>query len=274
MKHTRNVESSWSQWFPHIGNKLKLLDLTDSGLHKVDSRMARKMPMLHYLSLADNPNIDKNSVVELLKTMDFIERLEHLNVSNITANSENLPLRSIIDHSNQINLTTLDISSNNYSDIDLNSFLFNEPKFKLLKSFRGVSNNFTGCQHQLISNVTTLLTNLEHIDISRNNLKEPSCLFSIKLCKSLQSIDVSRNKYRLFNADLVTHELVDMFADMSNLSHIDFSHNQILELSLSLSPHHVNIKKLDLSFNNINKFRFLSLHAVRSADFPLNIKVT
>lgn len=272
MKHTKNVESSWKNWFPHIGNKLKLLDLTDSGLVKVDTSMARKMPMLRFISLADNPGIDKNSVVELLKTMDFIERLEHLNISNINANSANLPLDSIIDHSNQINLTSLDISMNKYSDFDLNSFLFNQPKFKLLKSFRAVSNNFSGCQHQLISNDTTLLTNLEHIDISRNNLKDSSCLYSVKLCKSLHSIDMSHNKMRLFNADLIANDLVDMFAEMGNLSHVDMSYNQILELSLSLSPYHVNFKKLDLSYNNINKFRFLSLHAVRSADFPLNIK--
>ena len=91
------------------------------------------MPFLHHISLSHNPKLNKNSITQLLKTEDFIERISHLYLANLTANSQNLPIDSIINHADNISLIEFDISANNYSDIDLNGFLFNQAKFGKLQ---------------------------------------------------------------------------------------------------------------------------------------------
>ena len=274
MAHTQNIANSWAAWFPHIGNNLKVIDLTDSNLVTVDSSIARRMVDLNFISLSHNPNIEKNSVVELLKTENFIDRLKFLHISNITANFKNLPLDQIIDHSNNISLIELNISNNNYSNMDLNTFLFNQVKFKTLQSFSAANNFLERCSDPLISIDTTLLPNLETLDVSYNNLTGSSCFYPIRLCHNLQTLDLSHNRIKMFHSDLVSNGLVGIFGDMTNLSYIDLSHNRITELMLSFTPYHTKLEKFDVSHNNLYSFRFLSQHKVKSSNFPLNLEVT
>lgn len=231
------------------------------------------MSNLHYISLSHNPNLDKNSLIELLKTENFIERLTNLHLANISSYNSNFSLDRLINHANNISLIELDISSNNFSDIDLNAFLFNQARFKRLQVFKASNSNFSGCDRSLLSSETTLLPSLQDLDLSYNSLSGAKCLYSIMLCSNLRRLDLSHNKLEIMQSDFVTQELVSMFADMTNLSYIDLSYNQIAELTLYFQQHHTTIRKFDISHNSLRKFRFLSMHTFENAQFPLNIEV-
>ena len=272
LRHTRNAQGSWLNWFPFIGNRLELLDLTDAKLMAIDLSLPRNMIYLSQLSLADNKLSDKESLVALLKTDNFIDRLKVLNLSNVSATDSNFKLDSIIHHSDNISLTHLDVSYNNFSNTDLNTFLFNQPKFKQLKVFRAVSCSFRLCNQTLIADSTadtSLLESLEELHLSRNELKGANCLYSIKSLAKLKQLDLSHNEISATFVDLMSNGLVKIFAEMLNLTHIDLSFNKFGELSLSFNPEHSKIEKLDLSYNHLRKFNFLSLKSVHSK-FPYN----
>lgn len=273
LKHTKNAAKSWSNWFPYVGDKLELLDLTNANLRHIDPNLARKSN-LNFIALSHNPSIDKHLIVNMLKTENFIDRLNYLYLANITADSRSLDIDAIINQSQNLSLVELDVSHNNYSDVDLNTILFNQAKFKRLKSFIARDTNFTGCVHGLFSNDTTLLPSLENLDISDNGLTGSSCLYPIRLCKSLRRLDMSHNRLNLLHSELVSNDMVGMFADMTNLSYIDLSHNKIIELTLNFKPYHARIEKFDISHNNLEKFRFLSQHSIQSSKFPFNLEVS
>jgi len=244
LRHSRNVQSSWSNWFPYIGTQLQLLDLTDTGLVTLDPNFARNQPNFVHLILSNNPSIDKTLLTQLLKTNDLITRLSHLQIKNISANSQNFPLDTLINHSDNISLIQLDISRNNFSDLDLNMFLFNQAKFKNLQVFKASNAQLTTCKHELISTAKTLLPALSDLDISNNQLNDFKCLHSIKLCTGLQRLNLSNNQLNLLHADLVSAELSNMLADMLQLTHLDFSFNKITELTLNMN----RVRLLKFSF--------------------------
>ena len=268
LRNAKNVMKSWDNWFPYIGNRLKLIDLSGSDLTSLDSDIASALSELKILILSNNPKLDKSSLFTALKQGNMVQRLERLEISNINASSSNLPLGKLFDSLNSTNITYLDISFNSFND-DLNSFLFNQPKFKLLKTFKGSNNRFKNCSEKLIP--TGLLVSLEELDLSRNSIKGKACLLSIKPLKKLKSIDLSNNELSYIPSDLVNYDIASVFFEMFNLTYIDLSHNLFHTLNIYFSQYHTRIAKFDLSHNMLKSFRFMSLHLVNSNSFPMNI---
>ena len=267
LKFTLNVEKSWSKWYPFIGTKLQLIDLTSSNLITIDANLS-KQSLLSTIILAHNKQLDKAELHKLLNTDNLISRLTSLNLANVTASES---LTSFIDNSSNdtLKLEHLDVSFNNFSD-DLNTFLFNQPKFKKLKSFRASHNQFKNCETKLLMPNKTLLVSLETIDLSYNQLKGAQCLYSIKSIDSLCELNLSHNKLNMIDSDL--NDLVDMFSKMLKLSSIDLSFNSFTFLTFYFNPNHVFINKFDVSKNLLKHFRFVSLKLMESAKYPLNLK--
>ncbi len=266
-RNTRNIDKSWSEWLPFIGIKLKRIDLTNSNLKTIDATLNK--PLLAHLILANNQQIDKTDLHKLLSTDNLIGRLTTLNLANTTVSSESF--EKIIDSSNSsiLNLNYLDLSFNNFTD-DLNVFLFNQPKLKKLKSFRASNNKFNACNSKLDTiNNKSLLENLQELDLSFNKLNGVKCLYSIKTVVNLRVLNLSHNKLNAIESDLV--DLIDFFANMFNVTSIDFSYNSFVWLGFYFNENHTKIDKFDLSRNNLKQFRFISKTRKDSAKFPNNI---
>jgi Leucine-rich repeat (LRR) protein len=274
LRYTKNADKSFSNWLPYIGTRVKLLDLTGSNIRTLDSSGSSNKiaSSLLHLNLAGCVDLEKASLVDFIKTNKLFDQLKTLSIVGIGANSSNLPIENLILNANSSSLESLDISNNNYS-IDLNVFLFNQPNLKNLVTFKASHNNFRICNKKLIAGKeATLLTKLEYLDLSYNQLESSSCLYSIKPVNTLRHLDLNHNKLQVLESDFKSDDLGMFFAEKLNLSYIDMSNNQIGFLTLYFNPRHARIEVFDLSHNKLKKFQILSWTLVESGKYPFNNK--
>lgn len=272
------------------------LIIKGSGLKTLDVSLWMKMSSnLVSLTLSNNTDIDKNSIVELLKTNSLIQRLKYLHLSNLNASSANLPLDRIISDATPlsnsgnltftttttktptINLELIDISFNNFAD-DLNKFLFNQVNLRNLVEFRARSNRFSRCYERLrMGERETLLGSLQVLDISYNNLNDSACFLAIKPLVSLRTLDLNHNHLSLNTTTTTTttsnnkdsykdsnkESNKELFANKLNLTYIDLSYNSLTNAIFYFNKNHTKIDKFDLSNNQIRTFRLLSQTALK-----------
>lgn len=271
LQHTLNADVSWPNWFPYIGNDLRLINLTNSSIKQINPNLAVNMNNLVTLILSNNEQLNKNSLFVLLNTNRLMERLENLYLDKIDANSTNLELVKLISMTNTSNLKVLDISNNNYKD-DLNEFLFNQKSLANLTTFKATSNQFSRCDKRLIDPNNSLLKKLEFLDLSYNYLNGSSCLYSIKSVKTLRSLDLNHNLLSVISSDIQANDFSAIFAHMLNLTYIDLSYNRFQMAYFFFDIGHANIERFDLSHNKLKTFRILPLTMLSKAKFPFNIE--
>lgn len=257
LRNTMFVDKSWQFWFPYIGNQLELIDLSYSDIYHLEPSLSIQSPNLFSLYLSNCQEMQKSSLFDLLKTNNLISKLKYLDISNINASTTNFDLVNLITNTNGTDLIYLDISFNRY-DEDLNRFLFNRQQLNKIEMFYAKNNKFKMCNQKLIAGLdSTLLNKLRRLDLSNNNL-DSSCLYSIKPIKTLEYLDLSKNRLKLSTDEFKTNNFDQFFTDKVNLSYIDLSNNQFLTFSLYLSSRHIDIENFDMSNNQLRSFNFIS----------------
>lgn len=271
LRYTRNVDASAQNWLPIVlaaNSTLRLIDLTGSDLKKIDLSLWLNANSLVSLSLSHNPNIDKNSIVELLKSTSIMRRLKYLHVANISADARTFPIDQVIkDLRAPVPLELLDISFNRFAT-DLNKFLFNQLNLTSLVVFNARGNRFTRCDTRLVMGERqTSLRRLEQLDLSYNFINDTSCLYSIRPISTLRYLDLSYNRISS-DSNSQVRNFASIFALMSNLTYIDLAYNNFTWLVLYFNTNLTRIENLDVSNNQLVEFQVLSLTMLRNQDFP------
>lgn len=268
IKHSRNSDQSWPNWFPFLGSNLKILDLTNSSIKILKSSLLNLNSLTH-LILSSNSELEKSSILETLQTNNLLSRLKVLKLDNLNLNQTNLPIHTLISSLNNSNLEILDISFNNFSD-DLNSFLFAQSNLKNLIEFKARNNKFKKCFNKFDLNH---LEKLQILDLSFNFLQESSCLYSIKAISTLKWLDLSHNQIKINSADYKAQDFASFLTNKINLTYINLSSNLIFNLFIHFSENHGLIEKLDISNNRLRNFRVLSKTTYESIKYPFSLEL-
>lgn len=275
-RYARNVEASASNWLPVIGanSSLRLIDLSGSDLKRIELKMWLGMNSLVSLSLSHMPELDKNSLVQLLKTNSLAKRLKFLHVANISADASNFPIDQILqDEMDTLALELLDISSNRFAG-DLNAFLFNQVNLTNLVVFNARNNRFATCYKRLVlGERQTNLTRLEVLDLAYNRINDTSCMYSIRPVSSLKYLDLGHNLIASPESTTQVRSFASIFSRMPNLTYVDLSDNQFTWLVLYFNTSLKRMDTLDVSSNRLYEFQVMSLTMLYNDDFPLEPKL-
>jgi len=254
---------------------LKLIDLSNSNLLTIDASLwsSTTMPKLTHLYLNNLPSSIASSLFAYLVRDGNFERLETLHIRNIGAHSKSLDLLQLITMANvtqTLNMRSLDISHNAY-DYDLNEAFFGQHKLQRLESLCAANNSFRTCSSKRMEKM--FLTQLQCLDLSRNKLSGAECFKAINQMTNLEMLHASHNELRFeANSDDLGESLL-LLSNKPNMSSVDLSHNNLTYFvsyfKLSHAPTTMN--KLDLSFNQLSLFRFLSLTQVNKTQFASEV---
>jgi len=199
----------------------------------------------------------------------LFSRLETLHIRNVNARRQSLDFNSLISMSNvtQLNLRNLDISNNQYDD-DLNTLFFGQLKLAPLNSLCASNNSFSKCSGKIEKN---FLTNLKCLDLSRNKLSGVECLSAIRPLENIEMLHMSHNKLS-FSGSTDLEQSLQFFVSKLHLTSLDLSHNDFSYFVTYFKQGHTSVKKLDLSFNRLSLFRFLSLTQVKAKKFDVDLE--
>ena len=192
-----------------------------------------------------------------------------------------------------INLTDLNLSSNNISDLSSLSGLTNLTDLNLssnnisdLSSLSGLTNltDLTGLDlsSNNISDLSSLsgLTNLTDLNLSSNNISDLSSLSGLTNLTDLTGLDLSSNNIsdlsslsgltNLTELNLAGNQLTDLsvLSDLINLTELNLAGNQLTDLSVLSDL--TNLRRLYLYFNdltNISPLRGLTNLAELDLDY-------
>ena len=244
---------------------MKLIDLSDSDLRNIDATSWPAKTLTH-LYLNNLPRLELSSLNSFFMRDQLFTRLETLHIRNVNARRQSLDLNSLISMSNvsQLNMRNLDISHNQYDD-DLNTLFFGQYKLTPLVSLCAANNSFTQCSTKIEKN---FLTNLKCLDLSRNKLSGVECLNAIKPMENIEMLHMSHNRLGFDGRQDLSLSL-EFFATKVHLSSLDLSHNNFSYFVTYFKEGHTSVNKLDLSFNQLTLFRFLSLTQVKAKAFDV-----
>jgi hypothetical protein len=229
------------------------------------------MPKLTHLYLNNLPSSLATHLYSYLVRDGNFERLETLHIRNIGAHSKSLDLRALISMANvtqTLNMRSLDISHNAY-DYDLNEAFFGQHKLQRLESLCAANNSFRTCSSKSMEKM--FLTQLQCLDLSHNRLSGFECFKAINLMTNLVMLHASHNELKFEAINL--NESLLLLSNKPNMTSVDLSHNNLTYFvsyfKLSHAP--ITMKKLDLSFNQLSLFRFLSLTQVNKTTFANDV---
>ncbi|KAI3948539.1 hypothetical protein MKW92_018108 [Papaver armeniacum] len=291
-------------------SQLQHLDLSNNNITSFIHPLISNLKDLNFLNLSDN-NFQgpiPNSICEIfpLQHLDLkhnnitgtiprcITKLRSLSVFDISENSirGKVLLVSLI---NELNLTTLSLSTNNFTVV-IDPHL-HPSKFKLKKLGLGLC-NMKGIIPTFICN----LTHLEELDLSYNNLRGaiPSCISKLE---NFSYLDLSNNKlhgtlplppqgvdlFDLSNNKLSGEISTEAGERLSSVNTIILNNNELsgsIPFSICSQEQGIQLSKtefFDLSFNKLSgvipssigycsSFSYLNLHNNNlSGTFPMSV---
>uniref|UniRef100_A0A4W4DXM7 TIR domain-containing protein n=1 Tax=Electrophorus electricus TaxID=8005 RepID=A0A4W4DXM7_ELEEL len=234
---SNNVISSFFNGTEFIQfSKLKYLDLSYNRVYLCLKSAFSELKELEVLDLSHNKHYFE--IAGVSHTLEFLNNLEHLKVLNLSWNE-----------------------INTLSNKTLNSSSLNELQFQ------GNRLDIMWKKDKGFKRIFTFLTNLTHLDISLNKLKQipndilsyfpPNLIYlnmnrnqlacfyfeNLQSLPNLEILDLSKNKLHFTNERLSVQT--------SSLKILDLSHNMISTLGVNFLRNATSLWTLDLSFNRL-----------------------
>jgi len=252
----------------NIGHKLKLLDLSFTGLRNLPMRwLCNTMPNLNSF------NISNNSVKRIEDGMSsgcIMEKMEHLDLSfnqirllqskdllfapnlkslNLAGNSLSVLSDRVFSHLSS--LVVLDLSDNILSSLQDNIF---ENMQDLQKLFLQ-NNSLSHISTPVMSNLhNLLLLNISFNQLSGHIINKDTFKSQVKLV----ALDLSHN--------IIKDIPSDVYAMMNQMQILNLQHNQLSEIRSEHFSHLPNLHVLMLSFNQIQTLHPKALVNLQSLD--------
>ena len=263
LKNSKNTFKN--SWFQHIGTSLKYLDLTNTNLITIFPAIFEHRS-LHTLILSNNQNLNQTQLSEVLATTN----LSRIDIAQINASLNNLNLKNIFQNLPST-LTYIDISSNQFTDYDINEIIIDV--ITKLNTFIGANNQFISSLEINSTNKDYLVskTKLEVLNLSENKLNS-TILNYIQYISTMKVLDLNNNSISLIAEEFITNKIVSLFSKMENLTDINLSNNRFVQFITYFNESSSKINTFDLSHNRLQKFYILSTNIINDSIFPMNLR--